>query len=250
MVDVELKSAGDQIYMAAVPLLLPEQILEFLMSKCDLQIDEQLCQRYWRRLELHNDEVAVESSQFRRLQDKEVWPLGIHGDEANIGIISQPTSKIIGMTLNIPLYRPKSTRLSRFLMFALESATLVDAVRTVWPLLTMIVASLNRCTEQGILGRKFILTEMRGDQAWFYFLLQHKARWTSVNICFRCGAHTRADQDCYAIYDAGSTNRKSTQDFIIDELSNDLCCLAKCLTGLDCWCIFWPKLHTLDENPR
>lgn len=223
MVDCDLKLDGDHIVSAAVPLILPEQILEYLISKCDLKIDDRICRRYWDHLERHNDEVAVESSRYRMLQDKEVWPLGMHGDEANIGIISQPYSKIIGMTLNIPVFRPKSTRLTRFLMFALESATLVDAVHTVWPLLVRIVASLNRCTEEGILGRKFILTELRGDQAWFYFLLQHKARWTSVNICFRCGAHTKSDQNCYALYDAGSTNRKSTADFIVDELSNDLC---------------------------
>ena len=206
---------------AAVPCILPEQILEFLIDKCDLKIDEQTCYEYWQHLELHDDAVALESKRFRQLQEKEIWPIGIHGDEANIGIISQPYSKVIGMTLSIPVYRPKSTRISRYLMFALESSTLVDVVKTVNPILRRIADSLNKCTESGILGRKFILTELRGDQAWFYFLLQHKARWTSANICFRCSAHTRPDQDCYALYDAGSTNRRSTREFIIEELPTE-----------------------------
>ena len=222
MVDVDLKLGDDKIVTTPVPCILPEQILEFLIDKCDLKIDEKTCNDYWQHLELHNDEVALESKQYRQLQEKEIWPIGIHGDEANIGIISQPYSKVIGMTLSIPVYRPKSTRISRYLMFALESSTLVDVVKTVNPILRRIVDSLNKCTESGILGRKFILTEMRGDQAWFYFLFQHKARWTSINICFRCGAHTRPDQDCYALYDAGSTNRRSTREFIIEELPTEV----------------------------
>ena len=224
MVDVELKTGEDEIVTTAVPCILPEQILEFLLTKCDLDIDERRCQQYWDHLERHNDEVAVDSKQFRNLQDKQVYPLGIHGDEANMGIISQPYSKIIGMTLNIPIYRPKSTRISRFLMFALESASLVDVIQTVNPILERVVASLNRCTESGVGegNRKFILTEVRGDQAWLYFLFQHKARWNAVNVCFRCGAHTKPDRDCYALYDAGSTCRNTTKQFIINELPNTL----------------------------
>ena len=93
MVDVELKTGEDEIVTTAVPCILPEQILEFLLTKCDLDIDERRCQQYWDHLERHNDEVAVDSKQFRNLQDKQVYPLGIHGDEANMGIISQPYSK-------------------------------------------------------------------------------------------------------------------------------------------------------------
>ena len=134
--------------------------------------------------------------------------------------------------MNLVLYRPKSTRLSRFLLFTLESAKLVDFPRTVNPLMQKLVDSFNRCTERGVLGRRFIVNELRGDQVWIRQLFQHKSVWNSISVCFRCNATTRPTNDNYTIYSAGSSCRRNTEAFVMDELPRELSPLAQSNLGL------------------
>ena len=217
MVDVEVKD-GEKIYTAAVPYLSPEQILEYLISKCDLQIPEQVCEKYWTSLENTGDELALRSKPYRDLQPLQVWPLGIHGDEANMGVVNQPRLKIIGMFLNVVVFRPTSTRMSRFLLFSMENTSVVDVHRSINPILREIVSSLNRIAEDGVLGRRCLLTEIRGDQQWIRFLFQQKSYWGGVGVCFKCEATTRPTSKNYLSYDGWVSSRRSTDDFIRDEL--------------------------------
>ena len=183
-----------------------------------LTIDEGLCKNFWEHLEAVGEEVAVRSREFRTLDSKQMWPIGIHGDEACMGLNNAPYDKIMGVFLSLPLFRPRSTRISRFLLFALETAKVADVQSTVNPILEHIVASINRCTESGIANRRVILTELRGDQLWFRFLFSHASWWKTVNICFRCNASTRPAHLNYANYDGWYASRKTTEQFMLEEL--------------------------------
>lgn len=209
---------GDRIYMSPVPYLLPHDILRYLLVECGLTIDETLCQNFWRHLETVGEEVAVASKEFRSLDSKQVWPVGIHGDEACMGLNNAPYDKVMGVFLSLPLFRPRSTRISRFLLFALETAKVVDVQNTVNPILQHIVASLNHCTERGIEGRRMILTELRGDQLWFRFLFNHASWWKTVHVCFRCKCSTRPDSLNYVNYDGWVGTSRTTREFIEEEL--------------------------------
>ena len=215
--NVEMKE-GNGVRPGVVPLLLPEDVLDYLLE-CGLQIDDGDCQRFWSHLEQVNDEIAVKSRNFRRLLTSQCWPVGLHGDEANMGQTNAPFDKIIGIFLNVTLYRPRSTRISRFLLCSIEQSKVSSLSETSNPVLEEIVKSLNKVTEKGIRGRHFIVTELRGDQAWYRYLLQHQSWWKASNICFRCKANTRMT-DCYnyCFYDAWRPTQRSTEDFIVDEL--------------------------------
>lgn len=225
-VNVEFRD-GHKTVPGTLPCLLPHDILKFLMHDCGLNIPDQLCRNYWQHLDDVNDEVAVSSRQLRRLADQEVWPIGIHGDEANIGLVNAPFDKILGVFMNVPLFRPRSTLVSRYLLFSVEHSRIVDVHRTINPVLTEIVASLNRCLETGILGRRFIVTELRGDQVWIKFLFQHRSSWQGVPVCFRCQASTRATDVNYLFYDKWLPTLRSTMDFLVEELPDQMRHLGK-----------------------
>ena len=116
--EVAIKMPDDISTQTTVPVQLPCKVLEYLLRECDLKISDKLVHEYWDHLEEMGDEIAVQTKEFRSLANGCVWPLGLHGDEAAIGIINNPTNKVIGITLNIPLFRPRATRLSS--MVAME----------------------------------------------------------------------------------------------------------------------------------
>ena len=193
------------------------------LLKCGLEIEESHVKRFWDHLDKVGHEVAVRSRQLRSLEKQQIWPLGLHGDDANMGIISAPFEKILGMSMNVVLYRPRSTRISRFLLFSLEVKRLVDVRSTLNPILARIVESFNRLTEIGIEGRKFIVTELRGDQAWNRLIFEHESFWKTVNICFRCEATTRPTHLNYALCNGSwLATSKSTEDFLMKELPVDM----------------------------
>ena len=222
LVEVEIKNDTDGIEHGQIPCMRPEDILAHLIGKCGLKISDRLCERYWSHLESVQDEVAVTSRDYRRAAGEAVWPIGLHGDEASMGLISGPYEKIVGVWLNLPLFRPKSSRMSRYLLFSVESHRIVDFPRTLNPVISYIVDSLNRCTEAGVLGRRFIVSEIRGDQAWIRSLFQHKSRWTAVSVCFRCRADTRSGPLNYASYDGWIPTRRTTRQFLMDELPQEM----------------------------
>lgn len=216
---MELKDPiSDKAYTTKVPCLLPEDILIYLVEKCGLQIPEESCRQYWEHMDSVGEEVAIKSKQFRDLSQNQIWPIGLHGDEATMALQNAPYEKILGVFMNIPIFRPRSTRISRFLLFALETSTMVDVHRSVNPLLERIVVSLNTCTQRGVAGRRYILTEIRGDQVWIRFLFQHHSFWKRSSVCYRCEASTAPTSLNYAIYDGWTSTRRSTEDFLTHEL--------------------------------
>ena len=219
---------SDEVGYAQLPLQLPHKVLEYLISDCGLHIRDELLQSYWDHLDEVNDEIAVNTRQFRAAcQEQQVWPLGLHGDEACMALENAPHDMIYGIWLNVPVFRPKSTRLARFLLFSLESNKVVSAELTFFPVLEQIVASLNLATESGVAGRRFVTTELRGDQAWFRFLLRHRSWWIANNVCFRCKACAKGDASLnYTVYEGENdwlTTVRSTNDFVGDELPLPLC---------------------------
>ena len=232
MVDVELKD-GDVIEASTIPCILPETVLDYLITKCELRINEADCKRFWTHMESVGDEQALKSKAWRDSLDRQPWPMGMHGDDTHLNINAAPMEKIIGIFLNLPLFRPRSTRMSRFLLFSVEQTRVVDVHRSVNPVLEKIVESMNKCTATGLGGVHFILTELRGDQSWFRFLFQTASNWKAVQVCFRCQATTRPTPLNYAIYDGWEGTQKSTWDFLIHELPNDMS--PSTITQKTCW---------------
>lgn len=223
---ITIKMPDESSLETLFPIQLPHKILEYLVSQCHLSCADLQVEKYWKHLESVGDDFALSTREFRRLARSPVWPLGIHGDEAAIGLINAPTNKINGIFLNLVLFRPKATRLSRYLLFAIESEKMWSMIDTIYPVLEALTESLNLCAEKGVGGRRFLLSEIRGDQVWFRQIFRHKAYWLGNHICFRCKATAQATNMSYAVYNSDgswTSTRRSTNEFLEEELSQPIC---------------------------
>ena len=70
-------------------------------------------------------------------------PLGVYGDSARYTNQAGFQEKLLCITLNLPLWAPRSVRSSRFLVFSIRESLMVDFVRTVWPIYSYILPSTN-----------------------------------------------------------------------------------------------------------
>ena len=207
---------------------MPYMIMEYLILSCQLTIADEVVNSYWSHLESVNDAWAISTQEWRRAVGGGVWPLGLYGDEAALGLITDPYLKIYGIFMSVVLFRPTATRLSRFLLFSVESDKIKSVEETIYPALEMITASFNRLTAEGIRGRYFLVSELRGDQAFFRYVFKHSSWWKASEICFRCSASSKPTNLNYCVYearDSWNTTYRSTQDFIGYELPHDNPCI-------------------------
>ena len=243
-VKVPVKLSDGSEGEASLPLHLPYDIVKYLICDCGLWLDDDLVSNYWSHLALVKDNLAVATQEFRNAAGR-VWPIGFYGDEAAMGLIHAPTNQIYGLFTNLPLFRPKSTRLSRFLLFSVESENILSMEATLFPVLELITESFNKLIRFGCNGIRFLLTEIRGDQAFFRNIFKHKSWWTCTNMCFRCRAVAGPGHLNYCVFhDVGSNDGwmstlRSTEEFLVEELpAQNPCSLVnhiKLVSWIFCW---------------
>lgn len=211
-----------------LPLLLPYDIMDYLLGSCQLRIEERLINQFWNHLDSVRDPWALSTKQFRRSVGQEkVIPLGFYGDEACMSLVTDPFNQIYGLFLSVVLFRPKSTRMSRYLLFSVESHRVHSVEETFFPVLEKITASFNKLTLEGLHGKRFLVSEIRGDQSFFKYLFKHESWWRATNVCFRCSATAKPTHLNYCVYESGNgwnTTCRSTRDFILEELPHDRLC--------------------------
>ncbi|CAJ1346853.1 unnamed protein product, partial [Effrenium voratum] len=125
--------------------------------------------------------------------------VGIYADEAQYGLSN--ADKVFGIFLNLPLFRPRSIRMSRWCISAIRSDFLAGC-QTIYPALAQIVKSmslamLSQDSDGGALttdGANFMVTELRGDLALHKFMWGFAKRgWSAHSSCFFCGAQAVGD---------------------------------------------------------
>lgn len=219
-VKVPIRLSDGSVSAGKYPVQLPFDILQFLICDCNLNIDGRLLDQYWGHLDNVSDDWALTTEEYRATAGV-VWPLGFYGDEAAIGLINAPTNKILGLYMNIVVFRPTSTRMGRYLLFSIESDKVVSPEETIFPVVDVITASFNKLTEQGIGHIRFLLSEIRGDQVFFRYLFQRRSWWKHTEVCFRCKADSKCGSLNYCIYDSPDgwrTTLRSTAEFLVDQL--------------------------------
>lgn len=205
-------------------VVLPEKILEFLINQCGLQLRPELIRNYWEHLERVQDPFALDTASYREAAGGMIWPLGFYGDEAQVGLQNNPGMKIWGLFMNVILWRPKATRLARFLLYCVQSDRVASVSKTIYPVLQALTQSFNKLTEQGVCNTRCLVTEIRGDQAFFRFLFKHASWWRTKTMCFRCGACADDGPLRYTLYesnDGWNTTLRSTAYFLRHELPSD-----------------------------
>lgn len=125
-------------------------------------------------------------------------PLAIYGDSCQI----KGGEKLMGIFLSLPLWRPQSTRCSRFLMVAIEENRLWG-IETCDTIMAFLASRLNLLFD-GIdsdgqtlaNGRLFTVTEMRGDWLYHKMVWQFSSRWNRLkDICYLCDCKARSHDE-------------------------------------------------------
>ena len=160
-------------------------------------------------------------------------------------LVRQPAfgevQKVRGIFVSLPLFRPRSIRMSRWLLFSIDEKLLYQNV-TLHSVLRRIVWSANLLFE-GVYpasgpfgeefdpklsgkpicgGKRFAVTELRGDQLWHKQVWQHKASWKGgvhESVCCQCDVRNRGHEAYFRIEDGDEIGREySLLDFINEQL--------------------------------
>lgn len=198
--------------MEKMPVIYPHDLIGYLFNTLGVTISREAVTRYW----VH----ALSTGQPFALYgpgDTDAVPLGLYGDGARLATLYKH-EKLIAVWINLPLYRPKSTRSSRWLVFSIMHEKLyshwtLDAVmrHLLWSFRALFVGEIpqegpfggelppnlaGRQGEQIIRGRKlsFVITEYRGDWEWHRDLWHFSGcSWKSEKVCWMCDARRCAD---------------------------------------------------------
>ena len=197
-------------------MLDPHEIIAYLFNEIQVQIPEAAVCEYWQ----HSRTLQEPWATCHPASPNHI-PLGFYGDSARIDT-TFASNKVLGIFLNLPLWRPKSIRYSRFLIFAIEEkfcwkSFTLDTIlrRVVWSLNLLYTGEMPLVDFRGAVlptpsrnsichnGAKFAVTEIRGDQLFHKEIFRFTSSWTwkSLRVCHKCDARSRGDCLYYAFDD-------------------------------------------------
>lgn len=216
----------NEFEMVKAPLLDPDSVMAYLFFQAKLKISAQEVSEFWNMKRGSGEERAMLSP-----ATTEHIPIAVYGDSCRL-YNGQPGSKYLGIFISLPLWRPHSTRYSRWCIFSMECAKLFGR-ETLHPILQRITYKLNLLFENGVEGPdgqklKFSCTEIRGDWEWHKQLFDLTSSWKSIaNVCFRCTACARAANPkklYYCLDDDADWTEFSLTEFLATQIKNDLTC--------------------------
>ena len=191
--------------MATYYMMYPHEIISYLY-KSGLEIDKKAVQHFWRTSRSNGEQWAL----FSKASESHV-PLGFYGDGATMILKYGKQESVIGLFMNLVLWRPKTVRCSRFLLFTIEEARLwkfhslnIVLRQIVWsfnllysglhpavgmrgeqlPPDMMRLANTPICENRDV----FTVTEIRGDWSWMKKILRMRASWQGRSTCHLCSA--------------------------------------------------------------
>ncbi len=145
--------------------------------------------RFWNHARAFNLPWADASRDSRHV------PLALYGDSAKFSSLGE---KITGVFMSMPLWDPRSSRFSRFLLYALETNYSLGGL-TLNPLYKKIVESMWKLYEDGLCVNgqqiRFATIEIRGDWEWHCHAFQLIPSWRSDKFCWRCAANKKDDNN-------------------------------------------------------
>lgn len=194
-----------KLKMESFPILYPHRVLTYLFNEVGIEIPPQDVAEYWQHSREMGEPWAIHSP-----ASSQHIPLGLHGDGARL-FTQYKFEKQIGVAFNLPLFKPRSVRHSRFVLFTIPNAKLYKN-RTMNQVFRVLTWSFNAAFQglnpsTGPMGgalcgealrragtpltagfHKFCLCELRGDWEWHVCIWRPTSSWVSKNVCFKCGA--------------------------------------------------------------
>lgn len=217
-------------------------IVHYLWEHIGVDVPPAKVAEYWS----HNRKFKVPWAENHPAGDYHI-PLALYGDSCRTRQVSyQPARKVLGIFLSCPLFRPKSVRASRWLVFSIEEDQLqgditLDRVLLyiAWALNCLFTGRWPRCDMKGtefthhkaeragkwICGRPlaFALTELRGDWLWFKGLFRLRSSWksgTNQPVCYMCPAMARGADRYYDLGEQSVLWRKeySSAEWLLHQI--------------------------------
>lgn len=206
---LNFREEGGDLEWKGVPMLNILSLVQYLFDQHGIQISSERLHSFWQ----HAKAFLPWGSRHPASAEEAHIPLGVYGDECRYTSASGQLEKMIVITINIVLWRPRSSRNSRFIVCCLRESLSLGR-RTLWPLLEYVAWSLNVLYDgrKPVTGFKnnigltpnvqstgdddwickdklrFILSEIRGDWSWHISSLGLSSRWNSRSMCFKCNA--------------------------------------------------------------
>lgn len=192
------------------PVLYPHQVLDYLFNVVCMDLDLSDRQQFWRHARNNMESWAV----LHPASDGH-HPVGLYGDSARLNTQNK-AEKICGIFLSLVLFRPRSVRFSRFLLWSCDSLKFFKN-RTTNHVLRIIVWSLWHCfrgvhpsfdlhghpiqsdkSGKQLTPKKdmFAVVEYRGDWEWHKQIWRFDSSWKSADrVCYRCFANAQSYHD-------------------------------------------------------
>ncbi|CAE7212792.1 unnamed protein product [Symbiodinium sp. CCMP2592] len=253
--------------MMDIPLLYPHEVLHYVHSVVGLTVDKNVVRRYWQFAAAKGLGWATKQTNWQAI------PIGLYADETKYGL-HESQEKVLGIFLNLVLFRPRSIRLSRFLICAFRTTKLMlPGNRTLLPIFDRIVWSLGWASrgvfpDRGMhgeplapeqaqnagkqLGGEFFVTELRGDLAWHKLIWGFPDGWKSTRVCFFCNA-TQTGRNQQMLYTSTgeqapwrATIYRDVLTWMIDKVPLDSLCPLILLPNFDIDVIRMCSMHNLN----
>lgn len=205
------------------PLLDPHVLLHQLFTTVGLKIPASCVKEFWH---------------FKRCVSKEAWalqspasdehiPLALYGD--GVRLYSNQDVKMYGIWISLPLWRCSSSRCSRWCVAAIEhwklygSQTLDTIMERLTYSLNLLFKGFGPDGDQLCGGRKFTVTELKGDWGWHKVVFQFWSAWNRKDsVCFRCNATAIPGvEDAKLFWDETADWREfSLEQFLVAQLGH------------------------------
>lgn len=182
----------------------PHSILHYLVGVGKLHVPTFERKRFWQLSKEFGEPWAQE------VDSEDIYPIGLYGDSARCATKFGHES-ILAMFLNLVLWKPRSVRYSRFLLFAIPEERMTSKTLNVF--LRRITWSCNHAwygrfparDQYGVIlageagevagkpmSGRFQVTEHRGDWSWAKKIWRFRdAHWNGKYVCHLCDAQSQ-----------------------------------------------------------
>lgn len=226
-----------QVIALRLPMLDVHDVLAYVHNEAKLRTPPAHIDFFWRWCKHAN-------CGFARLGGPGCVPVGLYCDETKFGG-NFSDEKVLGVFINLILWRPRSIRYSRFCVFSCRSA-LILGTKTLYPVMERLTFGF-QLAFRGIRpdgsplcpdGTRFLCVELRGDMGWHAMIWQFKNRWqaTKVGVCPFCSAQSQGDSLLYTEVGSNASWRPT--------IFTDLAAWAEAVLPQDDLC----GLHVLQMN--
>ncbi len=185
----------------------PHVIINYLFDECGIELPNDSIRAFW------DHHHSVQSPWLEKCDaTRQHIPVALYADGARCRQQAyRPVEKVFGIFMSLPLWRPRSSRLSRWLLFSIDESLLYERKtlnciwrRIAWSINSMFWGRYPLVDPEGkrlcdpkagkLLTRDahcFAFTELRGDWSFYKLIFGFFSSWKggkNLSVCYQCCA--------------------------------------------------------------